>query len=251
MKILSKLVSVFCDCAVSLNPTAFARSLNHKHLDALIAAAGKPRSEFCCESANIPSAPTGFEDLAFLFWNTPLNRGLLRQDCDEAALLFKTVRSLIDPKGVEIGRYHGGSTLLLAVAVGPRGKLTSLDLAPRNDESLSRALASAGLSNRVELVVTDANRLEFQEELDFAFIDGDHSYDGARQDHNKWGKLVRDGGYIIHHDMAKTRDFATQWVELSLLRDRILNQQRDFLRLAAEAGSMTVFQRVSKRWSDI
>jgi predicted O-methyltransferase YrrM len=38
--------------------------------------------------------------------------------------------------------------------------------------------------------------------LDVLFIDGDHSYEGARRDFEDYGRLVRPGGIIAFHDIA-------------------------------------------------
>ena len=131
------------------------------------------------------------------------------------------------------------------------GKLTSIDVAPQNDGELLRVLQRAAIAERVELLVADANKVELSEELDFVFIDGDHSYEGARRDHNKWGKVVRVGGYIIHHDMAKQREFATQWQQLAQLRHNILERQQAQLELVGEVGSMSLFKRKSATWFEV
>ena len=78
----------------------------------------------------------------------------------------------------------------------------------------------------------------------------DHNFEDARRDHNKWGPLVRIGGYIIHHDMASQREFATQWQDLARLRKDILWRQRECLDLATEVGSMAVFRRRLGAWVD-
>jgi len=36
--------------------------------------------------------------------------------------------------------------------------------------------------------------------LDFLFIDGDHTYDGVKNDYNNHFQFVRSGGYLIFHD---------------------------------------------------
>ena len=64
-----------------------------------------------------PSPAGGFEDLAWLFTCDSRNRGLIRQGFDEAALLWKAVKTTTG-NILEIGRNFGGSTVLLAVA-GP------------------------------------------------------------------------------------------------------------------------------------
>ena len=39
-------------------------------------------------------------------------------------------------------------------------------------------------------------------ELDFLFIDGDHTYEGVRKDFEMYGKLVVKGGVIAFHDIV-------------------------------------------------
>ena len=39
--------------------------------------------------------------------------------------------------------------------------------------------------------------------MDFLFIDGDHSYKGAKRDYELYSPLVRRGGVIAFHDIAK------------------------------------------------
>jgi len=41
-------------------------------------------------------------------------------------------------------------------------------------------------------------------ELDFLFIDGDHTYEGVKQDYEMYGPLVRPGGIIAFHDINDT-----------------------------------------------
>lgn len=40
--------------------------------------------------------------------------------------------------------------------------------------------------------------------IDFIFIDGDHSYDGLRQDWEVWSELVATGGVIALHDSCSS-----------------------------------------------
>jgi cephalosporin hydroxylase len=39
-------------------------------------------------------------------------------------------------------------------------------------------------------------------EIDFLFIDGDHTYNGVKQDYKMYGPLVRKGGIIAFHDIG-------------------------------------------------
>ena len=49
--------------------------------------------------------------------------------------------------------------------------------------------------------------------LDLLFIDGDHSYEGVRQDYKMYSKLVRDGGLIAFTMWFGTRKVtAARWI---------------------------------------
>jgi predicted O-methyltransferase YrrM len=42
------------------------------------------------------------------------------------------------------------------------------------------------------------------EELDLLFIDGDHSYNGVKEDFKVYSRLVKEGGYIAFHDIHRS-----------------------------------------------
>jgi len=199
----------------------------------------------------VPSQVEGFEDLSFLFRSSPLNRRFIRLDIDEAAALYKVVKNLPNARGIEIGRFKGGSTLMLAAAVGPQGRLLSVDKETQDDPGITEILRQTNLLDRVELVIADANEVEWDLGIDFVFIDGDHSYQGAKQDHNKWGSKVRPGGFIIHHDMGNARPLSSQWDSLLKLRLEIESTQQDVLELAQEVGSMVIFKRRNSPWRPV
>jgi predicted O-methyltransferase YrrM len=129
--------------------------------------------------------------------------------------------------------------------------LRSIDLAPVSDERLSNILAHLNLADRVDLVVGDANIVELGGPYDFVLIDGDHSYEGAKRDHNRWGAAIRPGGYIIHHDMADARPYASQWKSLAQLRHEVLQSQSGCVEMLFEVGSTTIFKRLDSSWTEI
>lgn len=169
-------------------------------------------------SVSLPERVSGFEDLAFLFWSSPLNRGLIRMDLDEAAYLYKLVKSLESPLCVEIGRFKGGSTFLIAQALG-QGKLVSIDLHRKMmlksegasyDEQLRFALRRFKLADKVELAVADSSTYpNADSSVDLIFIDGDHTYEGVKRDYQHWLNAVKPGGHIIFHDACSSRPHAT------------------------------------------
>jgi predicted O-methyltransferase YrrM len=157
--------------------------------------------------ARLPASMQGFEDLAFLFSCWRGNRSLIELDFDEAAYLFGLVRSFAAPQCVEIGRLRGGSTFLLGSALRG-GKLLSVDLhvglgtlGTKYDQELRRALDTLGIGSRVELAVGDSRAYDTTGlATDVLFIDGDHSYEGARADYEHWLPTVKPGGHIVFHD---------------------------------------------------
>src|SRR5256714_2473977 len=151
-----------------------------------------------------PAEVRGFEDLAFLFSSNQLNHGVASLQIDEAALLFRLARDVEQGPVAEIGRFKGGSTMVFASALPPGVELWSYDFhvalrpdmpGPELDAELQAALERYGLEGKVHLLVADSRTAEPPPgELELLFIDGDHSYEGARTDFDRWSSFVRSGG---------------------------------------------------------
>jgi predicted O-methyltransferase YrrM len=161
---------------------------------------------------NWPESVDGFEDLAFLFSSNLLNMGAALLAIDEAAYVYRLVRELGPATLVEIGRFKGGSTLLIAAAMHPDARLRSYDLhvefetdhrGPEQDRHLGAALDRYGLRDRVELVVADSRTAALPGSCDLVFVDGDHSYGGVRGDYDHWGPALRPGGQLLFHDAVQ------------------------------------------------
>jgi len=127
MKPLQKVGRFVCDRLVGMAPDKFLDSLRRNHYDFVVREFNRAYL-FNWQQAPLGKRIEDFADLAPLFALSPMSRGIIRQDFDEAAALFQAVRSRPDPLGMEVGRFNGGSTLLLAVAVGARGRLVSIDI---------------------------------------------------------------------------------------------------------------------------
>jgi predicted O-methyltransferase YrrM len=161
-----------------------------------------------------PDEVRGFEDLAFLFSSNQLNHGVASLQLDEAALLYRLARDAGSGPFVEIGRFKGGSTLIFASALPEGVELWSYDLhvalrpdmpGAQLDAELGEALARYGLEHKVHLVVADSRKVEPpSSEIELLFVDGDHTYEGARADYERWSELVRPGGNLLFHDAVDT-----------------------------------------------
>jgi predicted O-methyltransferase YrrM len=161
-----------------------------------------------------PERLSGFDDLAFLFTSTVLAHGIASLRLDEAAYLHRLVRDTSPRTVVEIGRFRGGSTLLLAAAL-ENGVLHSYDIDTRQgrsgaelDDELRKALERYGLSDRVRLHVADSRTAEPPDTpIDLLFIDGDHSEGGVRADYEHWRPRLAAGGHVLFHDAVDAPDF--------------------------------------------
>ncbi len=144
--------------------------------------------------------PAGFHDLAFLFSCDNRNRGILRMNFDEAALLWRAACATSGDL-LEIGRRHGGSTVLLALATQDR-KITSIDFAPDHAASVQAFFERPGVSPRLELLVADSRKTLDGRRFGFLFIDGDHSFDGVLSDvEAHWNSLQGDSRLLcVFHD---------------------------------------------------
>jgi predicted O-methyltransferase YrrM len=121
---------------------------------------------------------------------------------------------------LEIGTAGGGTLFMLAMAADRDATIVSVDL-PHGEFGGGYPLWRApvyrrfGLpGQRIELIRADSHgeaalarveELLGGEQLDFLFVDGDHTYDGVRRDFELYSGLVRPGGLIAFHDIAPGR----------------------------------------------
>jgi predicted O-methyltransferase YrrM len=161
-----------------------------------------------------------FEHLAGLFASTSLDHGVISMPIRQAAYLFGLIREIKPQKVIEIGRYKGGSTLLIAAAMDGEGEFWSVDIGAKEarlqgiktarsfDEQLADASRRLGL--KVNIIVGDSRTLEVDTgEVDLVFIDGDHSYEGVRNDFERFGRRVRVGGAVLFDDAFDEGIFKT------------------------------------------
>lgn len=117
---------------------------------------------------------------------------------------------------VEIGSKYGGTTYFLARLLFDCD-IISID-APRAEEwqetpKYRNRWFKVLFDNRVKWIVGDSHLESTKNELtsllhkwiDLLFIDGDHSYQGVKQDFEMYSPLVKDGGLIVFHDIKDTQ----------------------------------------------
>jgi predicted O-methyltransferase YrrM len=120
------------------------------------------------------------------------------------------------PKNIlEIGTAWGGTLFLFAKVASPQAKIISVDLPSGHGgypEWRVKLYQSFGMPEQEICLIRENSHLfstlgrvetAFEGcELDFLFIDGDHSYDGVKKDFEMYCKLVRKGGLIAFHDIC-------------------------------------------------
>jgi len=122
-------------------------------------------------------------------------------------LLFIVATAMRATRVLEIGTLAGYSTIQLARAVGPGGRVVTLEYEPKHAEVARENLARAGVDDRVEVIVgaaldtlpTLAGR---GETYDLIFIDADKENNIA---YVEWAiKLAAPGSIIVVDNIARS-----------------------------------------------
>jgi predicted O-methyltransferase YrrM len=140
------------------------------------------------------------------------------QKYKELLSLVEFIQKTNSPKVVlEIGTARGGTLWLWCNISDRHGKIISIDL-PFGEfgggysiEEQNRFATFQQGDQQMFFVRNDSHSPETEqvlieilgnETIDLLFIDGDHSYDGVREDYYRYGKYVRDEGLVIFHDVV-------------------------------------------------
>jgi predicted O-methyltransferase YrrM len=145
-------------------------------------------------------------------WVVNIQPGQVKSEITE---LCKIIRELNPKKIVEIGSKSGG-TLFLFARVANAERIISIDL-PSGTFGGGYSywkipfLKSLGKRSVIQLIRADSHKAETLRKLksllkgskvDLLFIDGDHTYQGVKQDFQLYSSLVRKGGIVAFHDIV-------------------------------------------------
>jgi predicted O-methyltransferase YrrM len=121
-------------------------------------------------------------------------------------LLFILATAIHATHVLEIGTLAGYSTIQLARAVGPDGRVVTLEFEPKHAEVARTNLARAGVDGRVEVIVAAAldtlpTLADHDETFDLIFIDADKENNVA---YVEWAiKLGAPGSIIVVDNIAR------------------------------------------------
>jgi predicted O-methyltransferase YrrM len=161
------------------------------------------------------NSPEEVFDFSWNFYN-----GLIRpmQIKEEFVELLKIFQEL-DPKYIlEIGTANGGTLFCFCKLAQNDATIISIDLPegpfgggyPEWKIPIYQAFVKE--NQKLYLLRKDSHQEETLEEvkkilngnqLDFLFIDGDHSYEGVKKDFEMYSPLVKKGGIVAFHDIVK------------------------------------------------
>ncbi len=174
----------------------------------------------------------------------------------EIEALARTVL-ITQPKNImEIGSHRGGTMYLWCNLVDNGGKRIVVDLPDGEFGGLSPDeidLRNAKMSNwsqNLTTINTDSHEIATYEkvlealegeQLDFLFIDGDHSYQGVKLDFFMYRSLVRQGGLIAFHDIKDTQLHRDQNCNVARLWEELSGEKME-IRAEGEWGGIGVIQ---------
>jgi glycosyltransferase involved in cell wall biosynthesis len=132
----------------------------------------------------------------------------------KAFSLFPSLKNI-----VEIGSYHGKSTVLFGTIIQAfqhrakvfaidmhDGKLGAIDQGlksyPASFEMFKKNIASAGLNGVIEMIRDKAHHIDWNEPISLLFIDGLHDYQNVTTDFRHFAGFIQPGGLVAFHDYA-------------------------------------------------
>ena len=115
---------------------------------------------------------------------------------------------------LELGLFQGGTLYVWTRGIDSIERLVSVDQPVWNDRTHARrAELYPTFSDTASIDIiygnSHTNRTyedvveQFDESVDFLFIDGDHTYDGVKEDFRTYRRVVGDDGLVAFHDIKR------------------------------------------------
>jgi len=175
-----------------------------------------------------------------------INRGAI-QKSGELAQLIEFIGERKAPRTVlEIGTMSGGTLWLWCQLAYPTAHIISVDLPngpfgggyppEAGDKFLtytkhqqSMQLFRADSHDPLTFASVERYLKVYKRKVDLLFIDGDHTYDGVKQDFEMYGTLVSDDGLIVFHDIVKHTGVPDCGVDVLWEEIKDNHQYREFI----------------------
>jgi predicted O-methyltransferase YrrM len=168
----------------------------------------------CYSELAFGAHPESLEEIIDYCVDRPVLMGQVRSEVLELGNLLKV---FAPRRSLEIGTNYGGTLFLLCAVSPPQAKIISVDLPygpfgggyPKRKAPIFRRFPKSG--QELHLIRANSHSAETKEhvvsllrrdQLDYLFIDADHTYEGVRRDFEMYSPLVRSGGMVAFHDIV-------------------------------------------------
>lgn len=154
----------------------------------------------------------------------------------DLALLKSIALSIPKCEYLEIGTWRGESIMNVADCAA---HCTSINLSPKDIMALGLSEKYANLhgcliKDKPNILSVHANSLSFDfsslnQQFDFIFVDGDHSYEGVKSDSQKVYELLKDeNSVIVWHDYGFSPEI-TRHLVMAAIMDGLPSEAHQFL----------------------
>lgn len=141
------------------------------------------------------------------------------QDKEELLLFLKTISENSPKVIVEIGTAFGGTLYCIARSIKDLRKVISIDMDDRFYDLgyflIRKKLLKKFMKNgEIHFLIGNSHDINIETELinildgekiDVLFIDGDHSYEGTKDDFERYSKYIAPNGIIAFHDIVESK----------------------------------------------
>jgi len=165
-------------------------------------------------------------------WRHPLSMGWqVFQKPTELIMLSDFLKGNKITRVIEIGAAVGGTTLLWANMVGDNGIVYSIDI-----KSEPKCYSGSAFEKQIVELIGDSHDSSFKDKVfeiigdpvDMLFIDGDHSYEGVKEDFYSFLPFVREGGFIVFHDIVDSEYHRERGCFVATFWNEIKNNYKSF-----------------------
>jgi len=168
------------------------------------------------------------------FFNSDLPQLVTSQRQYELDELIKIYKAIKPYNVLEIGSQEGGTLYHWLINAEPGATVVAVDMFQNMTKDQQASLKTMWLTwaqpeTKFYFYDNDSHssmayhyiHSMFPNGLDFLFIDGDHTYEGARQDFANYAPMVRPGGVIAFHDLMTPKSGLQNHIQVGKLWQEI------------------------------
>lgn len=135
----------------------------------------------------------------------------------------------------EFGTFDGKTTLHLALNTPPEAIIYTIDIVAGEFDldsskglmdrvTIGEAFLNSPHKDKIVQITGDTRKIDYNQwrcQVDFVFVDADHSYDGVMFDSRAAFEMIRPGGIVVWHDYLMISDVTRALIEIGKTRDLV------------------------------